>query len=157
MTIQHWFPLGLTGNSIELCYVFPCGSAGKESTCNLGDLGSTPGLGKSPGGGKGYPLQSGLEDSLDCIGHGVTKSWIRPSDFHVTVVYSSMEFYCIDRFTEIPLQPKQSCSVTTKKPSGITCYCHIFCFFPQFLTKLLLFSVYFCHFENVVSIESYSI
>jgi len=157
MTIQHWFPLGLTGNSIELCYVFPCGSAGKESTCNSGDLGSTPRLGKSPGGGKGYPLQSGLEDSLDCIGHGVTKSWIRRSDFHVTVVYSSMEFYCIDRFTEIPLQPKQSCSVTTKKPSGITCYGHIFCFFPQFLTKLLLFLVYFCHFENVVSIESYSI
>ena len=35
----------------------PCGSAGKESTCNVGDLGSVPGLGKSPGEGKGYPLQ----------------------------------------------------------------------------------------------------
>ena len=36
---------------------FPCGSAGKESSCNVGDLGSIPGLGKSPGEGKGYPLQ----------------------------------------------------------------------------------------------------
>ena len=55
---------------------FPCGSAGKESTCNVGDLGSIPGLGRSPGEGKGYPLQySGLENSMDCIVHGVTKSW----------------------------------------------------------------------------------
>ena len=47
---------------------FPCGSAGKESTCNVGDLGSVPGLRRSPGEGKGYPLQcSGLENSMDCI------------------------------------------------------------------------------------------
>ena len=45
---------------------FPCGSAGKESTCNAGDLGLIPGLGRSPGEGKGYPLQySGLENSMD--------------------------------------------------------------------------------------------
>ena len=44
-----------------------CESAGKESVCNTGDLGSIPGLGRSPGGGKGYPLQySGLENSMDC-------------------------------------------------------------------------------------------
>ena len=43
------------GFSSHKCYLgFPCGSAGKESTCNAGDLGSTPGLGKSPGEGKGY-------------------------------------------------------------------------------------------------------
>ena len=36
---------------------FPCGSAGKESACNVGDLGSVSGLGRSPGEGKGYPLQ----------------------------------------------------------------------------------------------------
>ena len=46
---------------------FPCGSAGKESTHNLGDLGLIPGLGRSPGEGKGYLLQySGLENSMDC-------------------------------------------------------------------------------------------
>ena len=54
---------------------FPCGSAGKESACNAGDLGSIPGLGRSSGEGKGYPLQySGLENSMDCIVHWVTKS-----------------------------------------------------------------------------------
>ena len=54
---------------------FPCGSAGKESACNAGDLGSIPGLGRSPGEVKGYPLQySGLEKSMDCIVHGVAKS-----------------------------------------------------------------------------------
>jgi len=44
---------------------FPCGSAGKESACNVGELGSIPGLGRSPGERKGYPLQySGLENSV---------------------------------------------------------------------------------------------
>jgi len=54
---------------------FPGGSAGKESACTVGDLGLIPGLGRSPGEGKGYPLQySGLENFMDCIVHGVTKS-----------------------------------------------------------------------------------
>ena len=53
---------------------FSCGSAGKESACNVGDLGSIPGLGRSPGEGKGYPLQNpGLENSMDSIVQGVTK------------------------------------------------------------------------------------
>ena len=54
---------------------FPCGSAGKESARNVGDLSLIPGLGRSPGEGKGYPTQySGLENSMDCIVHQVTKS-----------------------------------------------------------------------------------
>ena len=62
---------------------FPGGSAGKESTCNAGDLGSIPGLGRSPGEGKGYSLQySGLENSMDCIVYGVAKSQTRLSGFH---------------------------------------------------------------------------
>ena len=62
---------------------FPDTSAGKESTCNVGDLGLIPGLGRSPGGGKGYPLQcSGLENSMDCIVHGITKSQTQLSDFY---------------------------------------------------------------------------
>ena len=57
---------------------FPCGSAGKESACNVEDLGSIPGLGRSPGEGKGYSLQySGLENSMDCIIRGVAKSWTK--------------------------------------------------------------------------------
>ena len=44
---------------------FPCGSASKESACNVGDLGLIPGLGRSPGEGKGYPVEySGLENSI---------------------------------------------------------------------------------------------
>ena len=63
--------------------VHPGGSAGKESTCNAGGLGSIPGLGRSPGEVKGYPLQySGLENSMDCIIHGVAKTQTRLSDFH---------------------------------------------------------------------------
>ena len=54
---------------------FPDSSVGKESTCNVGDLGSIPALGRSPGEGKGYPLQySGLENSMDSKVHGVAKS-----------------------------------------------------------------------------------
>ena len=50
----------------------PCGSAGKESTCNVGDLGLILGLGRSPGKGKGYPLQySSLENFMDCIAQSV--------------------------------------------------------------------------------------
>ena len=53
---------------------FLCGSAGKESSCNMGDLGLIPELRRSPGEGKGYPLQySGLENSMDHT-HGVAKS-----------------------------------------------------------------------------------
>ena len=62
---------------------FPCGSAGKESACNAGNLGSIPGLGRSPGEGKGYPIEySGLENSMDYIVHWVAKSQTRLSDFH---------------------------------------------------------------------------
>ena len=56
-------------------------NAGKESTHNVGDLSSIPGLGRSPGKGKVYPLQySGLENFKDCIVHGVAKSQTRLSD-----------------------------------------------------------------------------
>ena len=55
--------------------LLPYSSAGKESACSVGDLGSVPGLGRSPGEGKGYPLQnSGLENSMDCTVRGVTES-----------------------------------------------------------------------------------
>ena len=69
---------------------FPGGSAGKESACNAGDLGSVPGLGRSPGEGKGYPLQYfGLENSMDCIVHVVAKSQTQLSDFHFRLLSSS--------------------------------------------------------------------
>ena len=70
-----------------------CGSAGKESTYNAGDLGSIPGVGRSPGEGKGYPLQySGLENSMDFIVRGVAKSrtWLGNFDFHFKLLYLSI-------------------------------------------------------------------
>ena len=76
---------------------FPCGSAGKESTCNTGDLGSIPGLGWSPGEGKGYPLQySGLENSMDSPwGHkesGTTEWLLLPYSFYVFL----LSFWLLD-------------------------------------------------------------
>ena len=58
-------------------------SVGKEYASYAGDLGSTSGLGRSPGKEKDYPLQySGLENSMDCTVHGVAKSWTHLRDFH---------------------------------------------------------------------------
>ena len=62
---------------------FPGGSAGKKSTCNVGDLGSVPGLVRSHGEGNSYHLwYSDLENSMDCIVHGVTKNLMQLSDFY---------------------------------------------------------------------------
>ena len=70
-------------SKVVLLMGFLCGSAGKESAWNVGDLGLIPGLGRSPGEGKVYPLQySGLENSMNCIVHGVAKSQIRLRDVH---------------------------------------------------------------------------
>ena len=69
-------------------YCTPGGSAAKESTCNVGNLGSIPGLGRYPGEGNGYPLQYFcLENSMgrrawQATVHVVTKSWTRLSNFH---------------------------------------------------------------------------
>ena len=75
---------------------FSGGSAGKESTCSVGFLGWIPGLGRSPGEGKGYPLQySGLENPMDCTVKGVTKSQTRLSIFHYAVLECGVsEFGC---------------------------------------------------------------
>ena len=62
---------------------FPGDSDGKESACNVGDPGSVPEWGRSPGEGIGYPLQySGLENSMDCMVCGIAKTLTRLSNFH---------------------------------------------------------------------------
>ena len=71
----------------SLCKQIPGGSDGKESACNAGDLGSIPGSGRSPGEGKGYPVQySCQENPMDrgawqATVHGVAKSWHHWSDW----------------------------------------------------------------------------
>ena len=83
---------------------FHCGSTGKESSCNAGDLGLISGLERSPGEGKGYPLQhSGLENSMDCIVHGVSKSWTRLSNFYFHFTTQFTEY--ILNFSANPLFP----------------------------------------------------
>ena len=75
----------MDGLSTPVFLGFPGGSAGKESACSEGNLGSIPGLGRSPGEGNIYPFQySGLENSMDCMLPGVAKSKIQLSDFHFT-------------------------------------------------------------------------
>ena len=101
---------------------FPCGSAGKESTCNEGHLGFIPGLRRSPGEGKGYPLQdSGLENSLDCIIHGVARSETWLSDFHFH--YYHTHYYISDIIVVI-LQ----CICVIITPSySVSLHSHRFC------------------------------
>ena len=82
-TRWDWNPAFSRVNTLTTSLGFPGGSAGKESSCNARDLGFIPGLGRSSGEGNGYPLQySGLENSMDCIAHGVTKSQTRLSNYH---------------------------------------------------------------------------
>ena len=94
---------------------FPSGSAGKESVCNAGDLGLILGLGRSPGEGKGYLLQySGLENSMDCVVHGVAKSqtWLRDFHFHFFshaackyfLSFSRLPFHFVDFFSPLSVQ-----------------------------------------------------
>ena len=69
-------PWGRNRLPIPVFLGFHGASDGKESSCSVGDLDLIPGLGRSPGEGKDYPLQySGLENSIDHIVHGVMKSW----------------------------------------------------------------------------------
>ena len=66
----------LSNNTSYFNKGFPGGSAGKESICNARNLGLIPGLGGSPEERNSYPVQySGMENSMDCIVHGMTKSW----------------------------------------------------------------------------------
>ena len=93
---------------------------GKESACNVGDLGSIPGLGRSPRKGNSYPYQySGLENSMDCIVHGVAKRWTRLSDFQFTPLLAlGMQ----PLWTQLPqrsqAQTKKSIQKPAKSPSS---------------------------------------
>ena len=86
---------------------------GKVSARNSGDSGLIPGLGRSPVEGKGYPLQySGLENSMDCIVHGVAKSQTRLSDFHSLTGQSpprTVTGIRISAFSELLLSGQLAC------------------------------------------------
>ena len=78
------------GNIADQFRGFPHSSVGKESACHVGNLGSIPGLGRSHGEGKVYPLQfSGLENSMDSIVHRVAES--------DTTERLSLEIFCVSQ------------------------------------------------------------
>ena len=82
----------------------------------MGDLGSIPGFGRSPGEGKGYPLQdSGLKNSMDCIGHGVAKSQTQLSDFHFTL---------LDMISTMPMHPLNLLLVKAFLQGILSCLFH---------------------------------
>ena len=96
---------------------FPCGSADKESTCKVGDLGSIPGLGRSPGDGNGNPLgYSGLENLMDCIVHGVAKSQTWLNDLHFTSKSSKPE----ENFKILPKGLKGDLNKARDLPCSLT-------------------------------------
>ena len=86
LTITNILDFTLMKFTMLFIKCFPGGSDGKESACNVGDLGSIPGSGRFPGEGNGNPLQySCLENSMDrgawwATVHGVAKSWTRLSN-----------------------------------------------------------------------------
>ena len=98
LIVARCFPVD---GSLGYLQGFPGVLIGKEPACNMGYLGLIPGLGRSPGEGNGYPLQySGLENSMDCIVHGVTKSPTGLSDFHFHLGYlhcfSCYSCWCVE-------------------------------------------------------------
>ena len=101
----------------------PGGSAGKESACIVGDLGLIPGLGRSPGEGKGHPLQcSGLENPMDSTVRGVAKSQTQLSNFHFqgdnSFPGSPHAMNCQERNIKAPIQLQRPHGVGLDLHSG---------------------------------------
>jgi len=121
---------------------FPCGSAGEEFACNGGDLGPIPGLGRSPGEVKGYPLQySGLENFMECKVHGVTKSQTWLSDLH-------LHFHCGSRDTDSRGPGKVSSLLLFFLClfHSVTLLVVLFLCFIAFVMYLFLFFYFYCTF-----------
>ena len=100
---------------------FPCGSDGKEMTCNVGGLGSIPGLGRSPGKGKGYALQyTRLENSMNCIVHRIAKSQTQLRDFylHLQEFFSSVQFSSV-QFISVAQSCQTLCDPMNRSIAGL--------------------------------------
>ena len=89
---EYWSEVPLPSPIHSVFLGFPCGSAGKESACNTGNLGSDPWVGNIPWRRErllNISQCSDLENSMDCIVHGVAKSGTGLSDFNFQRVVSS--------------------------------------------------------------------
>ena len=129
---------------------FPCGSADKESACNAGDLGSIPGLGRSPGEGKGYPLQySVLENSTD---RGAEHNWVTTVELVVIIL---IQFSSVPRRVWLFVTPwvaarQASLSITNSPslpkliesvmPSSHLILCHPLLLLPPIPPSIRVFS-----------------
>ena len=124
-------------------FLFPDSSVGKESACNSGDPSSIPGLRRSAGEGKGYPVQySGLENSMDYIVRGVTKSWTRLNHFHFQWIaghdFSALLHLALSSSTHIQTSEILVISVSTIYPNiSSFIFLHLHCCHP-YLNHFLL-------------------
>ena len=99
---KSFFPTSLLKGNPRGRLGFLCGSGGKEFACNAINLCSIPGLERSHGEGKGYPLQySGLENSSDCVIHRVTKSRTWLSNFHTQILKYCYKYLHTSVFVEM--------------------------------------------------------
>ena len=126
--------------SLWLRWDFPGGSDGKESACNVGDLGSIPGLGRSPGAGNCNPLQSScLGSPMDrgawrATVHGVAKNLTQLSDYHFHFTFTLVEI-CVPtefhpmKWRKNAVVPSWTCSILTLSPQHIRSPCSS-SFFP---------------------------
>ena len=140
----------------EVFRCFPSGSDGKASSYNVGDLGSIPGLGRSPGEENGNPLQySCLENSIDrgawwTTVHGVAKSQTRLSDFFFLSFFQVLNSASLQVFTNVL--------------SFLIPLCYVVCFYELLLFKtasLLAYSgcynpLYFCVISYDISFLTYN-
>ena len=129
----------VNNTAINMGVGFPGVSDGKESACNAGALGSIPGLGRSPGEGKGYrPQYSGLENFMDCVVHGIAKSrtWLRDSLHYKVDVY--IPAYLAWGYYPHPHMKNWNVSTLNNYSQGFIVYrfCYIDCFTKE---KILSF------------------
>ena len=116
----------------------PGGLAGKESAWNAGNLSLIPGLGRSPGEGNSYPLSySGLENSKDCVVHGVAKSQTQLSNFHFHFHFqskgqdttdTSQQTLTTDTFSDDTFRFHSLGSLVLNTVGGNPCSFHLFIF-----------------------------
>ena len=138
-SVLEWVAMPSPGGSSQprdqtqvSCIGFPCGSAGKESACSAGDLGLVPGLGRSPGEGKGYPLQySGLENSMDCTVYEVAKSRTWLSDFHfsLSLPHCRWILYSLSHQGNPTNSLAHGTEMITVRLFGRLCCCQVYCIF----------------------------
>ena len=121
---------------------FLCGSAGKESACNVGDLGSIPGLGRSPGEGKGYPLQfSDLKNSMGLQSMGLQRVGHNWMTFILWIMNCPTWSFRTYKFWYYKIQryPCRNCFILTHNRCQVNFICHSYSSSVQSLCHVQLF------------------